>query len=69
MDVAVLVGMAVAGAVRVGVLMAVDVAMVVIVFVGVGVAVIVLMFVLVAFDLGFTLAAAADGTHRQTPEK
>jgi len=35
----------------------------------VGVAVIVLMFVLMAFDLGFTLAAAADGTHRQTPEK
>ncbi len=73
MDVAVLVGMAVAGAVRVGVLMAVDVAMLVVVFVGVGVAVIVgmivSMFVLVAFDLGFTLAAAANGTHSFFSEK
>jgi hypothetical protein len=68
MDVAVLVGMAVAGAVRVGVLMAVDVAMLVVVFVGVGVAVIVGMIVIVTLDPGFTLAAAADGTHKQTPE-
>ena len=70
MAVAVLVGVAVHGAVGVGVLMVVDVEMVVVM--GVGMAVIVGMLVsmlmLVAFDLGFTLAAAADGTHSQTPE-